>query len=173
MARKTRTAQARKPREKQLQRARKAKPAGRLLNTKQIQSLLKPPENYEELAEKAVEAWERVRSFVRIPGMNPGSLSGLLRRARQRQRLEAVIRDRVEITLKHAQQARMQADDAAWRGVLKVWRFVKPYASENEQVKNAFLFLAEALSHPRAEAEKQMDAEPKAETQTEATQTQQ
>lgn len=173
MARKRNTSQAGKPRENQSHRARKAKPAGRLLSTKQIHSLLKPPENYEELAEKAVEAWERVRSFVRIPGMNPPALSGLLRRARQRQKLEAAIRDRVELTLKRAQQARMQADDAAWRGVLKVWKFVKPYASENEQVKNAFLFLAEALSRPRAEAEKQLDAEPKAETQPEATQTQQ
>ncbi|MBI2060804.1 MAG: hypothetical protein HYT87_13635 [Nitrospirae bacterium] len=173
-------------------RARRSTAPGRLLSVAEIQRLLKPPENFEELADKAIEAWNRVRANVRIPGMSPGALAGLVKRARQRQTVEAALREGLELTLKRAQHARLIADDAAWKGVLKIWRFVKPVASENEQVKNAFLFLADALSRPRAEAEKQLaaqsphdnsnrrprstaegDAEPKAETHPEATQTQQ
>lgn len=192
MATKKTSSRARKPREERSSRSRRTKPAGRLLSVKEIQSLLKPPENFEELADKAIEAWNRVRAIVRIPGLSPNALSSLIKRARQRQHVENALRERLELALKRAQHARLLADDAAWKGVLRVWRFVKPVASENEQVKSAFLFLADALSRPRAEAERQMaaegphegsdrrprsaaegDAEPKAETQPEATQTQQ
>lgn len=118
------------------------------LTARERSRLLKPISNYEEVAQKTAQEWQAVRAKLRVPGLSPGRLLALLRRA---DRAQARERARAS-ALRLASDARLLADDAAYRALLDVKAFALTTARKHAELRTTFHFLIDALKRGGAKA---------------------
>lgn len=125
---------------------RRASPA---LTEAQMRALPRPKSNYEELVDKAAQAWTRSRGKIRPPDLTPAKLASLVKAARRAQDREGKIRAAFAARIKSASDRRLVADAQAWKALLYLWSVVKPLAARYPDVRKDFAFLEQALSPRR------------------------
>lgn len=107
--------------------------------------LLKPRESFDELIEQVLRVWSEQKGF-RVPNVTPARLRSALRKAEKTWAKEHAVRVKLEQKLRPLSDARMIAEDAAWRAVLDVHAAAKLYGRSRPEITEAFAFLANALA---------------------------
>jgi hypothetical protein len=115
------------------------------LTTEARRKLLKPRDNYDELAEHVARTWESVNA-LRVPGLSVARLRKLLKDAERAKTKEQLMREKLERLVRPLYDGRMIAEDKAWRAVLDVNAAVKLYARNDPALAETFSFLTEALT---------------------------
>lgn len=125
--------------------AKKAAKIPTLLTSEQRRKVLKPREGYEELLEQVARTWENAKS-LRVPGLSVARLRKLLRDAERSAEKESAMRDKLERALRPLYDARLLAEEKAWRAVLDVNAAVKLFARSDPSLLDTFAFLVDALT---------------------------
>ena len=131
----------------------RSKAAG--LTDEQRQELLKPPAAFDDAITSLVDAWSANKS-VRLDGLTPAKLRSMLARAQRAWQREDELRRKTEAKLRELQDARMLAEDAAWRGALDAWDMAKSVGRRRPEVRKAFDFMSKYVGgggRPREEPE--------------------
>jgi hypothetical protein len=118
------------------------------LSADERRRLLKPRAEYDDVIERAVRVWGTQRT-VKVPALTGARLASLLKRAQTAASREEVMRQRFESKLRPLQDARLIAEDAAYRALLDLNAAVKVFARNDPTVLEAFAFLAEYLTSAR------------------------
>ena len=115
------------------------------LGSDERRKLLKPRESFDELIEQVVRVWGEQRGF-RVPGLTMAQMGSLLRKADRAAAREQALRVKFEQRIRPLSDARLIAEDAAWRAVLDVHAAAKLYGRSRPEIAEAFGFVADALS---------------------------
>lgn len=124
---------------------RKTTPPPPQLTTEGRRKLLKPRDNYDELVERVARTWENATA-MRVPGMSVARLRRLVKDAMRSRDKEQAMREKLERTLRPLADARLRAEDKAWRALLDVNAAVKLYARNDPALAETFSFLTDALT---------------------------
>ena len=130
-------------------RAPKRAPA-KALSTEQRRKLLKMRDQSGDVIETALRAWTETAA-MRVPGLTPAKLRSRLAAVKRAADREATLRAKMEAKLRPLVDARMTAEDAAYRGLLDLNAAVKLYARNAPELEARFAFLAEHLRGQREE----------------------
>lgn len=122
------------------------------LTTEERRKLLKPKDQFVEVVERATRALGRRRE-IRVPGMTVAKLKGLTAKAVRAATKESIAREQFERKIRPLSDARLLAEDAAYRALLSVYAAVKLYARADPGVGEEFAFLIEHLTFAREKAE--------------------
>ena len=138
--------------------SRSSAPALKPMTTDEKARLIKPPDSYPELTERAVQAWSEHRSELRIASVTPARLLTLLSRAKTALKRENRERQKVDVRMQILADARLRAEHEAWKTLLDVYAVAKAQSRLSPQLVQAFEFLGEALTRrpaaPKTEAPK-------------------
>jgi hypothetical protein len=133
----------------------RSRPKAAGLTDEQRSQLLKPPAAYDDAITSLVDAWSANKS-VRLDGLSPAKLGSMLKRAQRAWEREDEQRRKLEAKLRELTDARMLAENAAWRGALDVWDMAKSVGRRRPEVREAFDFMSNYVgggSRPREEPE--------------------
>jgi len=133
-------------------RASKSKKPVVALTTEERRKLLKPKDQFAEVVERTVRALSR-RKEIRVPGVTTAKLKALTAKAVRAANREALAREQFERKIRPLSDARLIAEDAAYRALLQVYAAVKLYARADPSVAEEFAFLIEHLTFSREKAE--------------------
>ncbi|MDP3279182.1 MAG: hypothetical protein Q8Q09_28585 [Deltaproteobacteria bacterium] len=122
------------------------------LTTEARRKLLKPKDGFERVVDQTVRTLT-ARRDVHVPGMTAGKLATLLQKAERASKREAQVRAQLESKLRPLSDARLLAEDAAYRALLDVYATIKLYAKVLPDVGESFGFLAEHLTFSREKPE--------------------
>ncbi len=131
---------------------RAAKSAPVVLTTDERRKMLKPKDQFVPVVERVVRALAKRRE-IRVPGMTVGKLKTLTAKAVRAAKREALVREQFERKIRPLSDARLMAEDAAYRALLNVYAAVKLYARADPGVGSEFAFLIEHLTFAREKAE--------------------
>jgi hypothetical protein len=137
---------AAKPANKPARRAKK--PAQPTLTTDERRKLLKMRDDSDDVAERAATQWT-ARRDVRVKDLTPNKLVALVTKAKKAQQREQLVRAQLEAKLRPLQDARLLAEDVAYRALLDLHAQVKVLGRNDPSVLEAFAFLAEHVSGTR------------------------
>lgn len=108
-----------------------------------------PRKFFEELMDKAVQAWQALKDRVQISGLAPERLVALVKAARDAQETER----KSAILYKENRDARIQANQEAYKALRKLRRVAIALGKDDALVAESFKFLAEAFAlGPKAPA---------------------
>ena len=127
---------------------RASKSAKRLLPDER-KSLVRPPIEYAEVIGNAIEAWSTSGKALRVTDRSPAALKSMLRKATTAADREQKLQRVYEAKLGALTDARMVAQADAWKALLDLYAAVRA-ARGNEQIQEAFAFLADHFSKTRA-----------------------
>lgn len=122
------------------------------LTTEERRKLLKPKDQFVEVVERTARALGRRRE-IRVPGLTTAKLKGLTAKAVRAAKREAIVREQFERKIRPLSDARLIAEDAAYRALLNVYAAVKLYTRADPGVGEEFAFLIEHLTFTREKAE--------------------
>lgn len=122
------------------------------LTTEERRKLLKPKDQFVEVVERTARALGRRRE-IRVPGVTTAKLKALTAKAVRAAKREAIVREQFEQKIRPLSDARLIAEDAAYRALLNVYAAVKLYARADPGVGEEFAFLVEHLTFTREKAE--------------------
>src|SRR5436190_13860684 len=88
------------------------------LTEEQRASLLKPPADYDDALSSLLDALTTHRGDVRVPDLSAARLRTLARIAARAWEKEDTLRRATDAKLRTLEDARMHAEDAAWRAAL-------------------------------------------------------
>lgn len=137
---------------------RSAKSAPVALTTDERRKLLKPKDQFVDVVDRTTRALGRRRE-IRVPGMTAGKLKALTAKAVRAAKREALAREQFERKIRPLSDARLLAEDAAYRALLNVYAAVKLYTRADPGVGAEFAFLIEHLTFTREKAEPAAAAE--------------
>jgi hypothetical protein len=129
-----------------------AKSAPVALTTDERRKLLKPKDQFVDVVERTTRALGRRRE-IRVPGMTAGKLKSLTAKAVRAAKREGLAREQFERKIRPLSDARLLAEDAAYRALLNVYAAVKLYTRADPGVGAEFAFLIEHLTFTREKAE--------------------
>ena len=109
-----------------------------------------------DVIERVVQAWPAVKG-LRVANVTPAHLRALLAKVKRAHAKEDALRAKVEAQLRALVDARMLAEDAAFRALLEVRAAVKLATRADPSVGTTFAFLADHLRGTRAEAPAEPD----------------
>ncbi|MFO0563553.1 MAG: hypothetical protein U0269_36350 [Polyangiales bacterium] len=118
------------------------------LTTDERRRLLKMRDDSDDVAERAVALWSTWRD-VRVRGLSPAKLRSLMVKAKNAAQKEAFTESLWEAKMRPLQDARLRAEDAAYRALLDLHAQVKVLGRNDPAVLEAFSFLAEHVSGTR------------------------
>ncbi|AKF11546.1 hypothetical protein [Sandaracinus amylolyticus] len=119
------------------------------LTDEQRASLLRPPADYDDALGTSASAWEANRAHLRVPGLSPAKLRALAGRAQRAWERENELRQKYEAKLGALVDARMLAEDEAWRAALDVYDLSKSVGRRLPEVAQAFEFMTGYTSKGR------------------------
>lgn len=122
------------------------------LTTDARRRLLKPKDQFAEVVEKTTRAL-RSRREMRVPNMTAAKLESLTAKAVRAAKREAIMREQFEKKIRPLSDARLLAEDAAYRALLDVYAAVKLYARSSPAIGEEFAFLTEHLTFSRERPE--------------------
>lgn len=122
------------------------------LTTEERRKLLKPKDQFVDVVERTARALGRRRE-IRVPGMTTAKLKALTAKAVRAAKREAIVREQFEQKIRPLSDARLIAEDAAYRALLNVYAAVKLYTRADPGVGEEFAFLIEHLTFTREKAE--------------------
>jgi hypothetical protein len=122
------------------------------LTTEERRKLLKPKDQFVEVVERTARALGRRRE-IRVPGLTTAKLKALTAKAVRAAKREAIVREQFEQKIRPLSDARLLAEDAAYRALLNVYAAVKLYTRADPGVGEEFAFLIEHLTFTREKAE--------------------
>lgn len=122
------------------------------LTTETRRRLLKPKDQFVEVVEKTARAL-RSRREMRVPNVTVAKLESLTAKAVRAAKREAIMREQFEKKLRPLSDARLLAEDAAYRALLDVYAAVKLYARSIPAIGEEFAFLTEHLTFSRERPE--------------------
>jgi hypothetical protein len=122
------------------------------LTTEERRKLLKPKDQFVEVVERTARALGRRRE-IRVPGVTTAKLKALTAKAVRAAKREAIVREQFEQKIRPLSDARLLAEDAAYRALLNVYAAVKLYTRADPGVGEEFAFLIEHLTFTREKAE--------------------
>jgi len=122
------------------------------LTTEERRKLLKPKDQFVEVVERTARALGRRRE-IRVPGVTTAKLKALTAKAVRAAKREAIVREQFEQKIRPLSDARLLAEDAAYRALLNVYAAVKLYTRADPSVGEEFAFLIEHLTFTREKAE--------------------
>ena len=105
--------------------------------------LLKPRASYDDAIDSLLEAWQRYRSDIRVPGLTPAKLRSLARRAQRAWLAEDRYRQKVEQKLRQLSDARLLAEDGVWRAALDVYDLAKSVGRRRPEIGKAVEFMSQ------------------------------
>jgi hypothetical protein len=123
------------------------------LTTEERRRLLKPKDHFEEVLTKTATAL-RARREIRVPGMTVARLEALNAKAVRAAKREALVRTQFERKIRPLSDARLLAEDAAYRALLDVYAAIKLYARSNPKIGEEFAFLTEHVTFSRERPER-------------------
>lgn len=129
------------------------------LTTETRRRLLKPKDQFVEVVEKTARAL-RARREMRVPNVTVAKLESLTAKAVRAAKREAIMREQFEKKLRPLSDARLLAEDAAYRALLDVYAAVKLYARSIPAIGEEFAFLTEHLTFSRERPEPAPAPEP-------------
>jgi hypothetical protein len=141
--------------------AARKKPAAKkepALSSEARRKLLKLRTNSESIIEQVLRLWEAKRT-LKVPGLTPARFARLLAQTRRAAQRETIQRELLEARLAPLQDARLRAEDAAYRALLDVHAAVKLYSRADPALGDDFAFL---LEHLRGERNERAPEEPDA-----------
>lgn len=120
-----------------------SKPASRRAAPKRLDasaraSMLKPGDSLNELIHDVLVAWALVKKKVRVADVSPASLTSLGKKAAKAVQRENDLAAKQAAKLAPLSDARMIANDAAYRAALKVKRIAHAVAATDPDVADAF-----------------------------------
>jgi hypothetical protein len=121
------------------------------LTTTARRRLLKPRDDFAQIVEKTVKALGERRD-IRVPGTNATQLKSLTERAVRAAAREERMRAKLEAAMRPLSDARLLAEDAAYRALLDVYAAVKLYGRSDPKTAAQFAFLADHLTFSRERA---------------------
>ena len=121
------------------------------LSAEQKLAKLKPGDDLNELIDDILTAWSRVGARVRVADMSPAKLRSLGEKAQRASRREAELAAKQAAKLAPLTDARLVADDAAYRAALTVKRIADAVATADTEVAEAFAPVTERFRRGPAE----------------------
>lgn len=122
------------------------------LSTRERRQLLKPRPDFAEIMKQIERTWAAERT-LKVPSITAKTLKKLRQKALRAIQREAVIRAECEKKMRLFADARLIAEDAAYRAILTVYAAVKLYRQSNAQIGKQFAFIGEHLTAARAASE--------------------
>lgn len=118
------------------------------LTTEERRKLLKLRADSDDVGERAATQWA-VRKDVKVSELSPAKLRSLVDKARKAKQREDAVRAQMEAKVRPLQDARLLAEDAAYRAMLDLHAQVKTLGRKDPSVLEAFAFLAEHVGSTR------------------------
>lgn len=119
-----------------------------LLSAEQRAGLVKPPPNFEEVTESLATRLTRLKK--RVPTkIRPAELVRLLAKAKRARAREERVETQITERLLPLKDARLLAEDAAWRAALRVWHAIKFGSEDDPALMEHFEFFRQALPRGR------------------------
>jgi hypothetical protein len=118
------------------------------LTSDERRKLLKMRDDSDDVGERAAALW-KTRKDVRVSGLTPSKLLSLVAKAKKAQQREQLVRAQMEAKLRPLQDARLVAEDVAYRAMLDLHAQVKVLGRNDPSVLEAFAFLAEHVGRTR------------------------
>jgi hypothetical protein len=108
------------------------------LTVEEKQTKLKPGDDLNELIDETLTAWSLVARRVRVGDVSRAKLASLGKKAQKAQKREEDLAAKQAAKLAPLSDARIVANDAAYRAVLKVKRVADAVAASDTAVADAF-----------------------------------
>ena len=135
----------RKSKKKKQKNAAKRKPSVPGLTSDERARLMRPPSDFDEALASMAQALKKHR-LVRVEGLSAAKLRSLATKAERTRGAEDAFRSAAEFKLRALADARMLAEDAAWRAALDVWDMAKSVGRRRPEILDAFDFMERYLS---------------------------
>lgn len=113
-------------------------------------SMLKPGDSLNELIDDVLNAWALVRKKVRVADVSPAHLATLGKKATRATEKESALAAKQAAKLAPLTDARIIANDAAYRAALKVKRIADAVAETDQDVADAFASVSERFRNQGA-----------------------
>jgi hypothetical protein len=123
-------------------------------------SKLKPGDSLNELIGETLTAWAGVRKKVRVPDVTPAKLTSLGKKSDKARKRENDLAAKQAAKLAPLSDARIVADDAAYRAVLAVKRLADAIAKTDPAVAHAFAKVTDRFKTGGSTAAAQPPAKP-------------
>jgi len=122
-------------------------------------SLLRPPDGYDELVRRFVDAWNE-NPTLKVTELSAKKLASMLARAERAFEKESAYEQKVAARMLPLRDARMVAEDAVWRSVLDAYAVAKAQGRRIPALEEAFSFFGDKLGGRRPSSEPVTPAEP-------------
>lgn len=110
------------------------------LTDQQRRELIKPPPEFDDAMNSIADAMENER-VVRVPGLSAAKIRRMTKRAQSAWTREDEYRRQSAAKLRELEDARLLAEDAAWRAALDVWDMAKSVGRRRPEAREAFQFM--------------------------------
>ena len=134
------------------------------LTNEQRAGLVRPPADYDDAIDTMVGAWDAHRADVRVPGLSVAKLRSLGRAAQRAWTRENELRQKLEARLARLTDARMIAEDEAWRAALDVYDLAKSVGRRRPEIAEAFEFMSRYTKRARREGGEEPSPSPEADS---------